>query len=159
MHKYNFDNVSNEDLLARLRNSEIAVESKPKFAEEAAILIKAIHEEWNTRARKNDFEPEPVTTKNFSLLEWLGYHVGEKNGLKREARERKLSWVFENPLPPIGSPEDYFEWGQPKTQQRYEALKRKLKGRNQNYGKSSHVRARKETDEDLEFIDTLKWEK
>ena len=156
MAKYNFDNVSNTKLLQRLRNAEIAVETKPKFADEAVILIKAIHEEWNLRAKENNFEK--VTAKGFSLLDWLGYHVGESEGLTREARERKLSWVFNNVLPPVGSPEDYFEWGQPKTEQRYEALKKKLKGRIKSYGGSSYDRAKKETNEDLEFIATLKWQ-
>lgn len=152
MSPRDYTKVDNTNLLKFLRNAERAIESNSKFAKEAPQQIADIHAEWMRRAEFKDFE---TLAQGDSLLEFIGYHVGKHKGLKKKVREEKLRWVFENPLPVVGSPEDYFEFGEPKSAKRIEKLKKTLKGRNKNYGGEHYMVAREQTEEDLIFLSTL----
>jgi hypothetical protein len=68
------------------------------------------------RAKSGDFEGEEL-----SPLSYLGYRVGKTNGLRPDARRKRLKICFAIEMPSL-LPSKYRRWGRPVTYQRYASI-------------------------------------
>lgn len=100
------------------------------------------------RARSGDFGGEEL-----SPLTYLGYRVGKTNGLRPDARRKRLKVCFTIELPNL-LPAKYRRWGRPATYQRYASIFNHLVMlANQRRGRSNYEFAVSDWEADAKWME------
>lgn len=139
---------------------------------DAVIVLQEIEKEWKRRGAKppkpEDFFEWPKSDAaggdgrlsasgwvTEGVLSYMGYRVGNTNGLSSDIRRRILELIFEGELPPVFEPQYLREWGKPSSATRLKKMAETLAAlsRNAKRKKSAQMRsAIKSWDQDLNFL-------
>lgn len=87
------------------------------------------------------------------LMSEMGYHVGDTNGVKPNARRLIIIDVIEGPLPLVGNPRYMSWWGKDGTKKRLQAMKSFLRDKIYSPQHRNHHRALAEWREDLTWVE------
>jgi hypothetical protein len=121
-------------------------------------LVDAIGEELNAKALSGDIAAPTTGQGIFSdspakgMLKILGYSVGDTQPISINTRQLILRYLVEGHLPAVGSNVHRGEWGQPGTKERFEKLVNTLWTLLNSRAHRTHERARREWQEDLEWL-------
>ncbi|WP_281926767.1 hypothetical protein [Roseibium album] len=132
---------SNSELLAMWQNclEKLGDEQQKWWHASAEKVLRKIGAEWRKRANASEIPegqfawPSTVAERGVEslgfvqapkegMLGYLGYRVGDTNGLDSGSRQRILAEVFRGSLPPLDSPEYLEQWGEPKSVARLKKL-------------------------------------
>jgi hypothetical protein len=132
----------------------------------ATTILDEIERQWNERSKRpigsNEFFKWPSTEAVLGenkielthlleegMLSYLGYRVGNTQGISSDVRRQILCQIFERHLPPV-FPEGYLmEWSLPKSSQRLRKMAETL---------AAFARNAKRRDEDALFDAVRSWE-
>lgn len=158
--------------LMKLWNNAVRLSTRPEKQAEANAVIAEIENEWRRRDARppcpEDFFDWPntkavggdgsLTTEGWvrdGVLSYMGYRVGNSDGVATNIRERILALVFGGTLPPVFEPQYLKEWGEPGTALRLRKMAETLAAlsRNAKRKRSSQMSAAvKSWEADLSFL-------
>jgi hypothetical protein len=121
-------------------------------------VVAAIGAELRTRARTGETAAGTTGEGMFAgspeigMLKTLGYSVGDTQPVLRGARQLILQYAIEGHLPVVGGRAHRNEWGEPHTKQRFQKLVNTLWSLLNNPAHRNHERARREWEEDLDWL-------
>jgi hypothetical protein len=90
-------------------------------------MVRIIEQEWARRRIAREWFPWPGTdaipgngcgidltgVPETGMLAWMGYHVGQTDGVQDSVRKLILRRIFEGELPPVHSATYMQQWGEP----------------------------------------------
>ncbi len=133
--------VTTMELRVRWENAIRALMSGPgsKFYAEASRSIADINEEWARRRADPDLAIRDQEnyrierradsrsnvegeTKPEDILQYMGYRVGRRRGVKKPLRQEMLKYLFTTCLPPVLVEARLALWGEPGTAARLEKM-------------------------------------
>ena len=127
LYKERVKERSNEELAEWYCSLNIRLDDprNSKKVEDLKFVIKLIQKEWAQRLDQDN--QEFLLHPEIGLLKVMGYTVGSE-GLKESARRRILRDVLREHLPLVGSPGYMNEWGDPRSEKRFNKTKNCLLG-------------------------------
>lgn len=146
--------------------------TKSKLHSDARQAISAINKDW-IRRRRGPIDPKdmfdwPSTDaspgaggiytedwEKLGVFKFMGYTVGNTEGLRQRVRENILSEIFEGHIPPVFSNEYLDEWGEPSTALRLRKMAETIAALTRNARRRRDQKmdaAIKDWEKDLEFL-------
>lgn len=139
---------------------------------DAVIVLREIENEWRKRgarppapegffewpssdARGGDGRLSAAGWVQDGVFSYMGYRVGNTDGLSSDIRRRMLELIFEGELPPVFEPSYLNQWGNPGTAARLQKMAETLAAfsRNAKRRRSAEMRsAIRSWDQDLEYL-------
>jgi hypothetical protein len=150
----NLTKKSEDQLFTMWKNCRAALEdpARANLHDTAIERIKSIEDEWDRRITEAENGNYNTTRPTKGMMSRLGYHVGEAQGLTREARRKIIDFVMTVRLPFFHSPMYVKEWGEPNTKERYKKLENFFEGMLNGHYAGDVDRAKDEWTEDLEYL-------
>jgi len=151
LYKERVKERSNEELAQWYRSLNIRVDDRrnSKKVEDSKFVLRLILEEF--RQRQDKPNQEFITIPEIGLLKVMGYKVGIE-GLKESARRRILKDVLKGHLPLVDSVAYMNEWGDPRSEKRFNKTKNCLLGFSNDPIHRSKTAALKDWQADLNWL-------
>jgi hypothetical protein len=119
---YGLPKRNDNEIFLQYKNCIIAISQNKPNKKDAEILIQAIKKEWSRRKLLYDQNKYKPTTPKDGMMGAFGYHVGN-SGEPLKIRRIIIDDIMITDLPLIQSPAYTAEWGEPKSQKRFNKMK------------------------------------